>query len=487
MKTSNTPQIKSISPGLSPRTEDKTTVKQTGTDKAPHLDREAGLKKLFNSRTEFAIGFKAFFKSIGSDKKMDTIKTEMKESMKAKFHDRMDRMEKAKASDPLVRSWAIPTFESLAKSTKIMPFEVSNNTFQKNTKLLLSVQIDGFMDEARNAGAKTDKEVRSYVSTRLDKMVGDRFSLMSALGFNRDTFLQAESGFRSEGRSLKADIVGDFISSVDDLLSKAGSLEKYQAKSDKAINEEIKGVIKSPNLANEFLRGKEYDPSGLILHAHGMNKLAKDMESGIRGIVSVEGFADIPGDVQLKNKGFDAKNVETLKQAALKVIEKLRNFEVPPELRQQLSQQMGLISGKMQTGELDAELGKTLLHKAFNNAVILRVVNPSLNSSEGAFASSQRQLNLLTQLIQAVLNGNEGSKVFGNKESGEAFDKISGGLSNKFNQILVDKFGMPNDVYQVKPEPDAVQNQPEPPSFQDFLAAQRQPVDGGQVNPPENN
>lgn len=485
MKTSNTPQIKSISPGLSPRTEDKTAVKQTGTDKAPHLDREAGLKKLFNSRTEFAIGFKAFFKSIGSDKKMDTIKTAMKESMKADYHDRMDRKEKLENKE--IKAIKTPTLSEILKAKQALPFDLASIPFQKNSKLVLSTQIDVFIDEAKSKNMKNPEQISAFVNSFVEKLLMERLSLTSALSYNRDSLLSIANEFKTEGRSLKADILTNFITVMDDLLSKDGSIAQFSNEGKTNLDEEIVKASKDKKAADAFLRGKAYDPIGLVLHSHGLNKLAKHMESAISDLVTVQDFKDIPPTTQLKSENGKKEYLTPLHGAALKMIDALNRFEVPQDLRDKISEQTARITDAVKNKTIDAEMGKNLMHKWFNNAVILRVVNPSLTSSDKANVHAQsRQLNLLSQFVQAILNGNTSAN-FKNKEAGTEFDRIAGGLSNKLNQILVDKFGMPNDVFEVKPEPDAVQNQPEPPSFQDFLAAQRQPVDGGQVNPPENN
>lgn len=485
MKTSNTPHTKSVSPGLSPRTEDKTAVKQTGTNKAPRIDREAGLRGVMTQRKEFAIAFKAFFMSIVSDKSMETIKTEMTESTKAKYHDRMDRKEKLENKE--IKAIKTPTLTEINKQKNALPFDLASIPFQKNPKLVLSTQIDVFIDEAKSKNMKTPEEISQFVNSFVEKLVTQRLSLNSALSYNRESLLTIANQFKQEGRALKSDIVTNFVTVMDDLLSKDGSVTQFGDDSRTNLDKEVVKAGQDEKAADAFLRGKAYDPIGLVLHSHGLNKLAKHMDSTISDLVTVDGFKDIPPSVQIKGENAKKEHLVPLHGAALKVIDALESFEVPQDLLDKISEQTTRITTAVQTGKIDAEMGKNLMHKWFNNAVILRVVNPSINASEKAnIHTESRQLNMLTQLIQAVLNGNT-SAHFKNEGAGKEFDRIAGGLSNKFNNILVTKFGMPNDVFQVKPEPDAVQNQPEPPSFQDFLAAQRQPVGGELVNPPENN
>lgn len=491
-KTTTAPISKSTVPVRQEQSEKSAGIKQTTTEKGHKLDKESQLGALFNARTKAVITIKAFFQSIGTSKTMAEVKTELKAEVKTKFLDRFDRQEKAQMNDEGVRLLELPGLNTAQRKDKF-PFELNKKAFQENTKLLLSVQIGTFIQEAKLAGARTDAEIRSHVTEKLEKLTKNSLSGDVAVGFQRDKFLEAKDEFKREGRSLKSDIVESFINTMDELLTKSGSLESYDAKANTNIAEQCKKVATNPKTAESFMRGKEDRPASLILYTHGMKDVVQHMRAQMNDLAQTPGFSDIRPNIQLKSNNFPPDHVAPLKDGALKVIDALNNFEVPDDLKSKLSDQAQVIRDKVAKNELSAEQGKQLVHQFYVNAVILRAVNPIL-FNEAASNPDRNSLNLLSQFIQGIANGGVGAKVFTNKDSARAFEQVAGGLENKLNQMLANKFGMPDDVFQIKPEldlPPQVENRPqqeEPPSFEQFLAMQRQPPvndpGNGQVNNP---
>lgn len=485
-KTTNAPISKSTVPVRQEQSEKSPAIKQTTTEKGHKLDKESQLAALFTTRKNAIITIKAAFQSIGSSKTMAEIKTELKAEVKTKFLDRFDRQEKAQMNDEGVRLLTLPGLNT-AQRKELFPFELNKKAFQENTKLILSVQIGTFIEEAKLAGAKTDAEIRSHVTEKLERITKNSLSGDVAVAFQRDKFLEAKDEFKREGRTLKSDIVESFINTMDELLTTSGSLESYDAKAKTNIAEQCKKVATNPKAAESFMRGKEDRPASLILYAHGMKDVVQHMRAQMNDFAQTPGFSNIRPNLQLKSNNFPPDHVAPLKDGALKVIDALNNFEVPDDLKSKLSDQAQVIRDKVAKNELSPEQGKELVHKLYVNAVILRVVNPIL-FTEAANNPDRNSLNLLSQFIQGFANGGVAAKVFTNKDSARAFEQVAGGLENKLNQMLVNKFGMPDDVFQIKPELDPspkLETNPqrdEPPSFEQYLAMQRQPP----VNDPGN-
>ncbi|MCZ8333672.1 MAG: hypothetical protein O9328_05375 [Rhodobacteraceae bacterium] len=491
-KTTNAPISKSMVPVRQEQSEKSPAIKQTTTEKGHKLDKESQLAALFTTRKNAIITIKAAFQSIGSSKTMAEIKTELKAEVKTKFLDRFDKQEKENIQDKGVKNLKTPSLNS-AERNKEFPFEMNKKAFQENTKLLLSVQIDTFITEAKMAGKRTDTEIGSFVSEKLDSIVKKNLSGDLTLSFQRDKFIEAKDEFKREGRSLKSDIVMSFITTMDEVMTKSGSIEGFEAKAKTNIGEQCDKVARTPKHAESFLRGQEDRPVSVVLFAHGMADVAKHVQAQFSEVMQTPGLSDMPPDLNLKGKALKPEHVASLKDAALKVLDALKTVEVSDDLTSKLTEFTQVIKDKVAKNELSAEQGKDLVHRFYVNAVVLRAVNPQLmNASKDNPA--QGILNALAQFIQLVMNGGGGSKQFASKEGAHAVQQVVGGVENKFNQMLVDKFGMPDDVFQIKPEldpPPQVETNPqrdEPPSFEQYLAMQRQPPvndpGNGQVNNP---
>ena len=397
----------------------KTQVKKSDSSGGPKLPKNGKQAKTLAVHTRAVINLKAAFKSIGSSKTFDQLKSKLT----ASALDRRDQHLKAHSKVDVVKGQSTPTFSELQKA-KLFPFPIGSEDFSAAGRILMSVKLDVFIAEAREQGHTTKNDIVRFISGKLSPLYSF-IGLSEVAAFKRDALLSIADEFRAGGRGLKAELVEDIVAELDMISLRAGSEDRFKDAAIKGVNDQIAVVIRDPHGSESFMRAAESIPSGIIFSAYGMKDFAEFARSLRPGLSSIQGFSELPEGLYVRGLGFTADHVEVLGKALNKVLEDLEAYTPPQDLKDKVAEYAQLIRDQVKNDGLSPAQGRALVYKFYGNAVILRALSPSFSTQIDTKSEGLKSpLFQLTQLMQAIVNGNTAGN-FKEAATGKKFEAIA--------------------------------------------------------------